>query len=186
MSTTQDLANGVQAYINSIQAAVTDPADAISIFTQMLQFPINAATASQIGLEQTQLMSNMADLCRRQVICALAQTASYYQPTSYDDAANLRTQICALIDDEILTAGDQGEDDVYLALKQLRASVVKDLTSRGATLAPLTTVNIPASQPSLALAYRLYQDITRTDQLTAFGNPPHPAFMPTSFKALSS
>lgn len=186
MSTTQDFADAVQGFINSILSACTDPADAISIFTQMLVFPGGSTNTSQIGLDQTQLVSTMGDLCRRQVVCALAQSSSYYQPTSYDDAANLRTQICGYIDDEILIAGDQGADDVYLALKQLRAAVVKDLTARGATLAPLTTISLPASLPALTLAYRLYQDITRTDQLTAFGNPPHPAFMPPTFKALAS
>ena len=67
----------------------------------------------------------------------------------------------------------------------LRADIVRDLTIRGAQLAPLTTVKVSANLPSLALAYELYQDISRTDQLTSAAAPVHPAFMPTTFSALA-
>jgi len=40
--------------------------------------------------------------------------------------------------------------------------------------------------PALAIAYRLYADATRADDLIARVDPPNPNFMPTRFEALSS
>lgn len=187
MSTPTDFATAVQDFISVILSSITNPSDAVKAFAQLADFPqpTTVSTAS-IGLAQNVLQSGMTDLCRRAAICGLAQASAYYQPSSYDDAENLRTNICAIIDSEILIAGDQGQDQTYLALKSLRALVVQDLTSRGASLARIVTVDVKASLPALAVAYRLYQDIGRTDQVVSFSDPIHPAFMPVSFPALSS
>jgi prophage DNA circulation protein len=83
-------------------------------------------------------------------------------------------------------AGDQGEDETYEALSTLRAAVVADLNKRGAGLSSIKTFNLPSTLPSLALATRLYRDPTRSDELVAQANPVHPAFMPTTFKALAN
>ena len=48
-----------------------------------------------------------------------AEAVTAYQPSSYDDAVSVRNQVCALLDTEITIAGDQGEDDVYNALRAL-------------------------------------------------------------------
>ena len=186
MATPSDLATSLQGFMATVLAAITDPADAITLFSQMAAFPQPTTTSTaSIGLAQNVLQSGISDLCRRAAISALAQASSLYQPNSYNDAQNLRQNICAIIDSEIEIAGDQGQDQTYLALKQVRAAVVQDLTSRGASLAPLKQMAFKSPQPALVLAYRLYQDTSRTDQLIAFADPPHPAFMPVSFQALA-
>jgi prophage DNA circulation protein len=184
---TAGIGTAIQEYTTALQAAIPNPGDAVSIFSQMLNFPqpVTTSTAS-IGLAQNIYQSAITDICRRNVLCALAQSCAIYQPTSYNDAQNLRTSVCALFDAEIEIAGDQGQDETYLALKALRAAVVADLTARGANLAPIVDYKFKASMPALALAYQLYQDTSRTDQLIAFANPPHPAFMPVEFEALAS
>jgi prophage DNA circulation protein len=83
-------------------------------------------------------------------------------------------------------AGDQGDDETYEALSTLRAAVVADLNKRGAGLSSIKTFSVSAPMPSLALAARLYRDPTRADELVAQANPVHPAFMPTTFKALAN
>lgn len=187
MSTSQDLAIAVQAFVTTVLTAITDPKDSIQIFSQLAGFIVNpVASSSSIGKSQQSMQDAAADLCRRAAVCTLAQAATLYQPQSYDDAQNVRNNVCAIIDNEINLAGDQGQDQTFIALKQLRAAVVKDLSARGATLAPLVTVATNASMPSLALSYRLYRDIRRNDQLVEFANPIHPAFMPVKFKALAS
>lgn len=187
MSTSTDLAASIQNFVSVILTAITDPAAAVSAFANLADFPQPTTfLTAPIGIAQNTLQSGITDLCRRAAICGLAQASGYYQPSSYNDAENLRSNICAIIDSEILIAGDQGQDDTYFSLKQLRQAVVQDLTSRGATLAPLVQVKLGSSLPALAVAYRFYQDIGRVDQVIAFGNPIHPAFMPTSFQALGS
>jgi prophage DNA circulation protein len=186
MSQPSDLANAVQTLANTLLQAITDPADAIRIFTQLNAFVTTAVTSSSaIGLAQTNVQNGVADLCRRTAAVALAQASANYQPSSQNDAETIQTAVCDILDAEILIAGNQGQDETYLAFKNLRTAVSQDLTARGSALPPLKTFTNYAPVPSLVLAYRYYQDITRTDQLVGFANPVHPAFMPLSFQAVS-
>ena len=103
-----------------------------------------------------------------------------------DEALTVRNTVVAFIDAEMLVAGDLGDDSTYTALRALRQAVVADLDERGASLAPLETYTLSDSLPSLVLANRLSQDASRSDELIGEADPIHPAFMPSSFRALSS
>uniref|UniRef100_UPI00207B8011 hypothetical protein n=2 Tax=Acinetobacter soli TaxID=487316 RepID=UPI00207B8011 len=119
------------------------------------------------------------------VIC-IAQSTANREYVSYDDAYSTRTLICQLIDDELRIAGDQGLDNTYDSLLNLRTTVSQDLISRGADLATVEQIDAAASLPSLVWAQKLYQDSSRESELVKSANPIHPAFMPVKFKALSS
>lgn len=186
MSTPSDLATAIQDYMQSLYNTITDPAQAINIFTQLTQVSVpDVLGADTIATAQQQLQDSIIDFWNRTAITFLAQASAAYQPVSYNDAEDLRSNVCAVIDAAITQAGDEGDDQNFMALKVLRSAVVQDITSRGAALAALTTVNTGAPQPTLTLAYQLYQDITRADQLMAFTGVPHPAFMPPTFQALA-
>jgi prophage DNA circulation protein len=119
-------------------------------------------------------------------VAQIAISSTDYQPSSADDASAMRDRITAFIDNEIETAGDQGEDDVYTALRTLRQAVVADLDTRGSGLATVETFTFGTTLPSLMLANRLYRDATRADELVAQANPIHPAFVGPTITALSS
>jgi prophage DNA circulation protein len=93
--------------------------------------------------------------------------------------------VTRFIDEELLVAGDNGDDESYGALVDLRQAVVKALTTTGATLPTLETFAFRAPMSALAMANRLYRDTNRTDELIQQANPIHPAFMPTTVKALA-
>jgi prophage DNA circulation protein len=122
------------------------------------------------------------------VLCAGAMVfvASQYQPESYDDAVDILTRVCDVVDSAALSAADSGNDDVYQALIELRESIVTLLQQTGANLSRVGVVSFNRSLPALNLANRLYQDARRGDALVKMANPVHPAFMPTRFKALNS
>lgn len=187
MSTPAAAASALQTYMNALYQAINDPAQAISIFSQLTTISLPPILGSDaISIAQQTVQTSLYDLWRRNSIAMLAQASAAYQPTSYDDAENIRNIVTAVIDDEITIAGDEGDDDTFLTLKQLRAAVVQDLTSRGAALAPLVTFKQGQNMPALALAYKFYQNTVRADQLIAFADPEHPAFMPVSFQALAT
>ncbi|MFV8779068.1 DNA circularization protein [Yersinia enterocolitica] len=121
------------------------------------------------------------------VLCAGAMVfaASQYQPESYDDAVDILTRVCDVVDDAALSAADSGNDEVYQALMELRGSIVTLLQQTGANLSRVEIVNFNRSLPALNLANRLYQDARRGDALVKMAAPVHPAFMPIRFKALN-
>ncbi|MDE2098621.1 MAG: DNA circularization N-terminal domain-containing protein [Patescibacteria group bacterium] len=177
-----DVASGIQALVQSVQAANSDPAAAVRACLVLADFPAVAQASSE------QVLANQAvtALARRMALAAAVQSSAAYVPASQQDAAAMRAQIATPISAEMLIAGDAGDDSSYLALQALLAALAADMAARGASLPQSVQVGFSAPLPSLVLAQRLYQDATRESQLVQEGNPISPLFMPTVFQALTS
>lgn len=186
-STTVDAyTSAVQGVVTAVLGATNDPDDSIRLLTTLSTYaPSTQTTSSTIGTAMGDMQVACGDLFRRTTIASIASASSTYQPTSSDDAVRVRDLLTGLIDAEMTVAGDEGDDDTYEALSALREAVVADLNQRGAGLAAIKAFTFAAPMNALALATRLYRDPTRADELIAQANPVHPAFMPTSFKALA-
>lgn len=117
---------------------------------------------------------------------SMAYAVSRYTPGNYDEASELMRRVAAVIDAAALSAADAGYDDVYEAMQELRSSIVTALETNGADLARVKAVTFNRSLPALNIANRLYQDADRVESLVKMAGPVHPAFMPASFKALTS
>ena len=181
-STTGEFTDAVQGVADAVLAVASTTGDALRGLATMAGFQaIGAAAGDELAVQDA-----CADVFRRAALAAMAVAGSNYQPASSNDAAAARNQVLAVLDAEVATAGDQFEDDVFSALKALRAQVVQDLNARGAQLPTLVTVTFGIELPSLVLAQRLYRDATRADELVTRANPIHPAFMPRSFEALNA
>ncbi len=175
---TDALATRIAAVTEAVRSACSDPADAIRLLSELATFvPTEALDPAQVAT---------AALCRGTALVSLARACATCQPTSYDDAIAIRTAVAGIFDAEALAAADAGQGALYLSLRVLRNAVVVDLSTRAAALASLRTVTTPTPTPSLVLAYALYGDATRADDLTARADVPHPGFLPTSFLALSA
>ncbi len=186
MSTPTDFASAAQALAAALYASAVNPADAIRLLSSLTDFtPSGQTSSAPIGVAMATVQNATGDLFRRAAAVALARASAEYQPSSADDAAAVRDAVCTVLDKEITTAGDQGLDATFNALRALRSAVVQDLAEKGASLATITTVTTHQSVPAPVLAQRLYRDPSRSDELVVQADPPHPAFMPTAFKALS-
>lgn len=187
-STASALPTAAQALIAALSACLVNPGDAVRLFTSLGAFSAAETVigSGQVALGQQYAQDAAGALLRRAALGALARAVASYAPTSYNDAAAVRNMVTAAIDDEILVAGDAGDDNTYAALRSLRQSVVQVLTAAGASLASLQAFSFKASLPALTLAQRIYQDASRSDQLVVQVDPVHPAFLPASFQALAS
>ena len=134
----------------------------------MRGFPKNELSyATPIGQAVYTTSWATAALCRRAALVSLARACADFAPTSYDDAVEIRDDVADALDAESQVAADAGDVDTYLALRALRTAVVDDLTTRGAQLPRLATFTRAASLPALTLAYQIYGDTTRADDLVA-------------------
>lgn len=187
LTTAADFAIAVQGLVGTALAATGSPRDGVRAMASVAAFaPAHVTTSSAIGKARATAQSATADLTRRAAASQAAKAAAAWDPPSFDAAVEVRSQIVALLDIEIEAAGDQEEDEAFLDLKALRAAVVTDLTARAANLARMVEIRTPAPVPALALAYRLYEDIGRAEELTLAAGSPHPAFLATEFMALSA
>lgn len=117
---------------------------------------------------------------------AMAYAASQCEPASYDDATALLQRTVSVIDTVSLAAADAGYDAVFSELTVLKTTVNTTLKEKGALLANVSTVTLAKSLPALNLANKFYQNADRTEGLVKMADPVHPAFMPLSFRALTS
>jgi prophage DNA circulation protein len=180
MTTASDtLATAVQAMMEAVRQACSDPADAVRLLSRMAATSDAVAVGTApIGAAIATTSNATASLCTQAALSSLARACAAYQPSS----ANMT----ALFDAQILAAANAGQGKVYLALKALRAAIVTDLNTRAAQLPSLTTITTAAPMPSLALAYKLYGDASRATELTARSGAKASLFLPTSFEGLSS
>lgn len=186
-STVTAFPNAVQGLMTATAGVIGNPGDAINRFQALASYQAptvpgtgQVSQAAQIAADAT------AALVRRMALGVIGASAADYAPSSYNDAATVRTQVDVSIDAEVLVAGDDGDDASYSALRALRQGVVASLATVGATLAPLRLVTLGNPWPALAAAQMLYQDASRSDQLIVQADPIHPAFMPVRFEALAS
>lgn len=161
----------------AVRAASPTPGQAVRALLQL-------ATHQASG--NGPLSETAAVLLRRAALSELVLAVASYTAASADDAHELRQAVTKALDVEITAAGDSGADGVYSALTLCRTHVVSSLNAAGAALPAMRVMTLPAGQPALVLAQRLYQDAGRTDELIAAANPRHPAFMPTGFRTLAS
>lgn len=176
-----------QAAGAALLAATVNPADAVRLFAGLSNFYPGLPTGDSVTAAASGVMQTaMGALLRRTALAAMVRASNLYQPQSEDDANQVRVTVCGLLEQEAVTAGDNGDDSTYAALIAARGAVAADLGTRGAQLPPMRQFNLARSFPSLVVGQMLYQDSARADQLVQEANPRHPAFMPATFKALSS
>lgn len=178
-----EYASGVQSVIDSLLASEVKGLDLVRLFETLSGFSdttyrpdssdSSVATASQIYA--TTLTAG-----------AMAYASSLYDPASYDEAADLLQRVVAVLDSAGLAAADAGYNDVFSELSDLKTNVKTVLQDKGALLANVETVTFSQPLPALNLANRLYQDGSRVESLVKMADPIHPAFMPVTFRALSS
>lgn len=187
MSAASDaFAVGAAQLTDALAAAINDPADAIRLLIPLASWvPAPLGGTGEVADQARAVQDAIADNLRCSACAALGAATQRYRPASYQDAQALRATVCGVLDAQATRCADAGRDASYQALRALRTLVAMDLAIRGANLAALVEIETPVSMPSLASAWKLYQDTTREPSIVASSGVAHPLFMPLDFPALS-
>ncbi len=182
-----NFAAAVFSAVETVRNTCANPVDALRILERLTRFDgwVYAGTDA-IGYQIQALSENASVLMRRASAISLARASADYVPPSQNDAAKVRDLVSGAIDRIATEAADRYEDESYHAMNALRVAVIEDLNLRGGSLAPVVTRTLPARQPAVVLAYKLYQDADRAGDLLGRNDPPHPSWLPTRIEALAS
>ncbi|MGJ8619619.1 MAG: DNA circularization protein [Methylophilaceae bacterium] len=112
---------------------------------------------------------------RQALITQSAGMISQAELPVYDDAVEIKKSLLDVIDDELLLA----PDSVYVPLETLRARVNADINARIQNAARIQVIKPTEIQPALVLAYDLYADTSREDEIVTRNKLRHPGFVPT-------
>lgn len=191
MRTPQMLADAIQGQIYGLAALVNNPLDAYHDLQEFFEasaspivvpyVPLTTPTRIQQSINQNAIL----DLVRRTAVVEAARASSQVAFGSYNDAQAALALLSNALDAELAsnTITSSGlvvpiSDEVYDALLDLRVAVVRDISTRGANLAKLTSTVLPRSMPALVAAYRIYVDCTIDSDLVTRNNVRHPGFVP--------
>lgn len=92
-----------------------------------------------------------------------------------EEAISARDELADALDVEMEDPATSTE--VYQALSALRAEVVRGIPGPDLRLPSVATVTPRATQPSLVMAYQLYADASRGDEIAARNRSRHPGFI---------
>lgn len=119
---------------------------------------------------------------RATLVQAAGMTASMPLPV-YDDAIQVRDDLTAALDEASMTASDP----VYKQMQVLRGNVHRDVTTRLAGSARLTTVTPVMVTPALVVAYDQFEDVSREGEIVEMNKVRRPGFIaPQPLKVLSA
>lgn len=133
--------------------------------------PLTTTTRQTQSLNQTSFNNLLAG----SLLGGLSTSVSNMSFDSYDDAIALRVELSGHFDAAL---NDTSDDAVYLALSNLRAAAIKDITSRAGTLERLQGVVLKQALPAGVLAYDLYEQAGRDTEISSRNQTRHPGFLP--------
>ncbi|WP_323011122.1 hypothetical protein [Paracoccus sp. (in: a-proteobacteria)] len=102
------------------------------------------------------------------------------------DAQAARARIAARAEDILEEAGGAFGADVHQFLQRLAGEAIMQVSAIAANRAPLVRVETGLSLPSSALAWDLYGDPSRGEELVARNRSGTPLLMPTRLEALAN
>lgn len=119
----------------------------------------------------------IADVVQRFSLIESARAGSEMDFETYDDAIAWRDDIGARLDTATETAGS---DEVFASLRDLRIETMRDIDQRAVNKPSLRQVQPPEVMPAAVLAYRLFGDAARGEEIAVRNGVPHPGFVPAA------
>ncbi|PSJ23575.1 hypothetical protein CVH10_01550 [Halomonas sp. ND22Bw] len=116
----------------------------------------------------------LADLVQRVATAQAATQAVRTDWPTHDEAVAARDALGDRLDTAMESAAS---DAVYLEAQALRADLVQAVPPPDQSLARLSRYTPRATQPALVLAYRLYGDAARADEIVSRNDVRHPGFV---------
>ena len=127
----------------------------------------------------------VARVARLAAIGAYAEAMTRRTFGSRGEGITARADAAERFDAELELSAGAENADVFIALQGIRGALVEYLSRVITDLAPVVSIEVPLSMPSLWWAWRLYADPSRAAEIVARNDVPHASFIPTEFEALA-
>lgn len=185
-------------------ALIREPVALAQLFTDIITAVSEAVTPRQRLRAGVQLIQQSAQQLERErgsvapdtnslalleftvqtAIADVADASSEADFPTYDEALQVRDDFGTAVDD----ASEYVSDSLYDVLYRLRSAVIHDIDTRSIDAPRIMSHVSPVTLPSVVLAYELYGDISRADELSTRNKVEHPGFMPggVSLEVLSA
>lgn len=192
------ISRGLDTIDNTVAALIDLPGDLVDAIGDVLDqiadvFALSSVVpaaaivdaAEAVTAEQQKIADNdvaLDRLVQRLGLAALADAIVLVDFASHDEAASARDQVAEALETAMETAGG----DVYDELSRARSAMATQVTEQSADLPIVQTITIDSPTSAIEIAWRLYQDPDRADEIVARNNIPHGGFIGAgSYQVLS-
>jgi prophage DNA circulation protein len=157
---------------------------------ELMGFDVEPSVVATPGTEQPVIeetaLRELKLAVQAATVVGASSTVAALELSSATQAADVQQRLARAYD-TVLRTPDL-DADVHQALTAVKASTFAYLVEQQKRLPVVTTVRHPYSMPALVLAYELYGDASRADEIIARNRLPHPLFVPgnTEIEVLAS
>lgn len=144
---------------------------------QIIDNPFNCLSVNS----EKQLTSEVAALVRRLGLLHWSAALSIAPKATREQSVEAMDRIITAFDTEMEAVNDFETQDALMAF---RNAVVNYMVKNGAELPTVVTVNTVVGIPASVMAYALYGDANRDEELISRNNPWHPMLMPIECEAV--
>lgn len=159
---------------------LTMSSGATAVAVEGVRHQVMLETPTTLG--GTLIMNACDGLC----LAAIGLYISDMSFISRQDVDTVKAAIKQPFNDAEETAADAMDQATFMALIKLHAAIVNFLVETARPLPRMLSYQFANPRPSLVLAYRLYDDAGRADEVRAENKIVHPAFCPRLGAALSA
>lgn len=171
----------ISAAVSGVVGGIADTARGIDTALALTGFgtglPAVAGTTPS-RLRQAANQASTVNLVRRLSTVEAVRLVPRAELVGRQDAIALRDRLADAADLVADAASAAGDDEAFAAFGGVRTSLVRHLNARAPALAQVAGVQLPATEPALVTAYRLYGDAGRAEELVARNRLRHPGFVP--------
>lgn len=152
---------------------------AVSIFKNLFNKTKKSAVTST---SNNDLLHNtndgvIVDFIQKIAIAEEANNMVTVDYESYDDAVEAREDLVSRIEAIVEVEKDP---EVYDALKEVKKNIIFSVPGEDEELPRIRDISIAGEAPAIVLAYKLYEDFERQDDIILRNKVLHPGFVPAS------
>ena len=171
-------AAAIEGGFTRVRASVASAESAYRLFQSMFETGDGGADPGAATPSRAQQSANQAainNILKQQALAAAASAAMDINYGQTGELLEVRNRLLDGLDAQVKSVDG---DEIYLALTDMRAAIVKDFNARAQGLPPLVQFTPGETLPALVLAQSLYGDANREAEIITRNNIRRPLFVP--------
>lgn len=191
------LANEIDLTLDQLKDVAAEPStttaldvtsgrdDKLSVLAPMLSFPLTGSFSDKTATRTAERENAEAfqSMIIQLAVVKYAENAVLKQYKSEEEAIEQRELIANAIEGELLKEGVS--DDVFQGLEDLNANVTRTIPDANDLLSNVNNISLISTQPSLVLAYDLYESLDNEQDIIDRNKIRNPAFISGDLQVLS-
>ena len=168
----------VFSVVASMAGTSPDSFNTVRNLTSQSNASATASVSNDDAKAEKLCMQKIEQLTKQVVVAKEAEIITQIEFDNADDASSVLENFVADTEEVELFEDIEPSDEIMQALRTTRENVVEYVREIILELPRMRTIRVPEHMPSRVLAYDLYEDLDRADEIVKKNKIPYPAFVP--------